>query len=238
MNERKYFKLFKDFPHVQKVKNLIIIGTSHIAQQSIQDVKSAVLAYKPKVIAIELDQKRLHSLLHPQKRRITLSDIRKVGFKGFLFNILAAWAEKKLGKLVSTPPGSEMKTAIALAKETNSLVALIDQDINITLRKLSKNITLKEKFRFIKDIILSIFIRKKSITFDLTKVPDEAIIKKLTLRMKKEYPSVHKILIEERNLIMAKALYKIMNDYKEDNVVAVVGAGHEKDIANLIKKRW
>lgn len=225
---------------MQRVKNLILIGTSHIAQQSIDDVKVAVLTYKPKVIAIELDRKRMEALLHPQRRKIRLSDIKKVGFKGFLFNAFGAWAEKKLGKIVAVPPGSEMKTAIMLARETNALIALIDQDIHITLKRLSKEMTLREKARFLKELLLSMFIKRPKITFDLRKVPNEEIISKLTKRMKKEYPSIHKVLIEERNQTMAKALYKIMNDYKDEKVVAVVGAGHEKDIAQLLKKegKW
>ncbi|MEK6839478.1 MAG: TraB family protein, partial [Nanoarchaeota archaeon] len=83
---------------MQRVKNLILIGTSHIAQQSVDDVKNAIQEYKPKIIAIELDQKRMHALLHPEKHVIRITDIRKIGLKGFLFNILGAWLQKKLGK--------------------------------------------------------------------------------------------------------------------------------------------
>ena len=222
---------------MQRVKNLILIGTSHIAQQSVDEVKTAILTHKPKVIAVELDKKRLIALLHPQQRKIHLSDIRKVGLKGFLFNLLGAWAEKKLGKMVGLAPGSEMKAAITLAEETGALVALIDQDIHITLKKLSKEMKFSEKFRLTKEILLSMILPRKKIKIDLRKVPSEKLIAKLTQHMKKKYPSIYRILVEERNVFMAKALYKIMNEYKEEKVVAIVGAGHEKEIAQLLKKR-
>jgi pheromone shutdown protein TraB len=35
---------------------------------------------------------------------------------------------------------------------------------------------------------------------------------------------------------MAKALYKIMNQEKEGKIIAVIGAGHEEDIIDVIKK--
>lgn len=221
---------------MQHIQNLILVGTSHIAQQSVDDVKSAIQTHKPKVIAIELDRKRMDALLHPQRRKMHISDIQRMGVKGFLFNSIGAWAEKKLGRMVGLPPGSEMKTAIHLAKETNTLLALIDQDIHITLKKLSKEMTLSEKLHLIKEMLLSAVFPKQKIKIDLRRVPSEQLIAKLTQRMKKEYPSLYRILVTERNLFMAKALYKIMNSYPQEKIVAIVGAGHVKDIAHLLKK--
>ncbi len=220
---------------MQKLNNLVIIGTSHIAIESVKEVRSQILKYRPKVIALELDKSRLYALLNPGKKKLRLSDINKMGLKGFLFNLFGAWAEKRLGKMVATPPGSEMKAAVEAAGETNALIALIDQDITITLKRLSKSITLREKLRVLKEVVKGVILRKSDIAIDLTKVPEEKIIHSLTQRVKKEYPSIYKVLIEERNLVMAKALYKIMNQYKEDTILAIVGAGHEKELSKLIK---
>ena len=138
-------------------KNLTIIGTSHIAKQSIQEVKNVIEKTKPDIIALELDKKRFFSLTSKTKRKLKLRDITKLGVKGFLFNLIGAWAEKKLGNIVRVEPGSEMLTAIKLAKKNKIKIALIDQDIEITLKKLSKRLTWKEKGRFVIDIFKSIF---------------------------------------------------------------------------------
>jgi pheromone shutdown-related protein TraB len=222
---------------VKKLRNLTIIGTSHIAKESVEQVRKIIQEYKPAIVALELDQKRLYALLHPAKRRIRISEISKVGIKGFLFNLLGAWAEKKMGKMVATPPGSEMKQAMASAREVNARIALIDQDIHITLKRLSETLTLKEKWRFVKEVAISVFGKRQELKFDLRKVPEQAMIKKLTAKIRKEYPSLYKVLIEERNEVMAKALYKIMNEVKKEKIVAVIGAGHEEEIIRLIKKR-
>ena len=45
----------------------------------------------------------------------------RVGIKGFLFAILGRWVSKKLGNLVGVKPGSEMLTAMKLAKKHKNL---------------------------------------------------------------------------------------------------------------------
>ena len=216
-------------------KNLHLIGTSHIALQSIQEVEQAILKHNPKIVALELDRRRFFALMQPAKRRIRLQDIRKVGIKGFLFYLLGFWAEKKLGRIVGVPPGSEMKKAAETAAKVKADIALIDEDIEQVLKRLSKRITWREKGRFVKEIIKSIFSTRNKIKIDLTKVPEEKLIKKLTAKVKKDYPSFYKTIIEERNIFMAKNLYKLMNREKEGIIVAVVGAGHEKELIDLIK---
>lgn len=216
-------------------KNLHLIGTSHIARQSVQEVEQTILKYNPKIVALELDKKRFFSLMQPTKRKMRLSDIRKVGVKGFLFYLLGFWAEKKLGNMVGVAPGSEMKKAAETAMKVKANIALIDEDIEQVLKRLSRRITWREKGRFVKEIIVGVFSKKQKIKIDLTKVPEEKLIKKLTARVKKDYPSFYKTIIEERNIFMAKNLYKLMNVEKEAMIVAVVGAGHEKELIDLIK---
>ena len=189
--------------------NLTIIGTSHIAKQSLDDVGKAIEEGKPGIIALELDERRLYGLFR-KPGKIRLYDIKRVGIKGFLFSLIGAWAEKKLGKMVGVAPGSEMKNAVRLAKKYNIQIALIDQDIEITLKRFSKSLTWKEKWNFIADILKAIFMRKKVIEFDLTKVPSKKVIKKLVGEVKKRYPNIYKVLIEERNEVMANNLKKIM----------------------------
>ena len=212
-------------------KNLTLIGTSHISKESVREVEKVILDKKPEIVAIELDRIRLESLLR-QKRRLSVKDIKKVGFKGFLFAFIGHWVEKKLGEIVKVKPGSEMIKAIETARKTNSRIALIDQDIRVTLKKISKGLTLREKLRFVSDVLKSFFIKTK-IEFDLRKVPEQEIIKKMTEELKKRYPTLYNVLIEERNFIMAKNLYKLMKTDK--TIIAVVGAGHENRIIKILK---
>ena len=216
-------------------KNLMVIGTSHIAKQSLEDVKKAIEGWKPDIVALELDRRRLYSLFK-KPGKIRIYDIKRVGIKGFIFSLMGAWAGKKLGKMVGVAPGSEMKKAVRLAKKNKIKLALIDQDIEVTLKRFSKSLTWGEKWNFIVDVIKSIFVRKEVIEFDLTKVPSKKVIKKLVDQVKKRYPNIYKVLIEERNEVMAENLRKIMEIYPDKKILAIIGAGHEDDILELIKK--
>jgi pheromone shutdown protein TraB len=133
-------------------------------------------------------------------------------------------------------PGAEMKKAILLSKKHKTRIALIDQDIRITLKKLSKEITFKEKFRFLKDLCRTKNLKKEIKNFDLTKVPDKTIIKELTNIVKKRYPATYKVLIKERDLILAKNLNNLITNYPDKKILAIVGAGHEESILKYLKK--
>ena len=225
-----------------KYKNLILIGTSHIAKQSLEEVEKSIEDKKPDIVALELDKKRFYALIHKSTRRIGLRDVRRIGLKGFIFNMIGAWVERKLGKYVGVKPGSEMLKAIELARKNKIKIALIDQDIEITLQKLSKSITWKEKWHFIVDILKGVFLRKSELKkmgikkLDLTKVPSRKLIKKLTQEVKKRYPGVYKILVEERNEIMASNISRLMSENPDKLILGVIGAGHEEEMLELIKK--
>ena len=219
-----------------KYKNLVFLGTSHIARQSLNEVKKHIEEEKPGIIALELDKKRLHALMSKGPRKIELKTIRHIGLKGFLFSLFGAWAEKKLGKIVGVSPGAEMKQAIKIAGRVGIKIAMIDQDIEITLKKLSGSITWREKMNFLVDLFKAIFAGKSEIEFDLATVPDKKIIRKLTNQLKERYPNFYKVLIEERNAVIAENIKKLMDSAPDKKILVVLGAGHIDEVFELVKE--
>ncbi len=217
------------------MKNLRIIGTSHISPESLRKVERVILEESPAVVAVELDRKRFAALLQKGRRKLSFGDIRRVGFKGWLFALIGAWVEEKLGKKVGVAPGAEMLLAIKTAQKVGSKIAFIDQDIEITLRRFSKALSWKEKWRFIVDAFKGLFLRK-GVKFDLSKVPSEKVIEKLIRDVRLRYPNVYRVLVAERNAVMAHRLAHIMKQFPDEKIIAVVGAGHERDIAGLLKR--
>ena len=221
---------------------LEIIGTSHIAKQSIQEIKVAILTRKPDIVAVELDIQRAAALLQNQKSDLSLSFILKMGLKGYIFAKIGQIAQQKLGKMVGVAPGSDMKTAILTARKEKLEVRFIDQPIAITLKKFSKTLKWKEKFRFATDFFQGLLFPKKQIkklgleNFDLSKVPKKELISKMILQIKDRYPSVYKTLIVDRNKYMVKELIKLMRANPEKKILAVVGAGHEEGMKELLLK--
>ncbi|MFH1771077.1 MAG: TraB family protein [archaeon] len=216
--------------------NLKIIGTSHISEDSIKEVKAAVKDFKPEIIAVELDKKRYYSL-NVKVENTGLPKISRVGFSGFLFLIIGRFLQKKLGSIVGVDPGSEMKTAVDICKKQNLMLALIDRDIELTLRRFSKLFTFREKMRILKDLIIAPFSREK-IHFDISKVPKKELIKKLMEELKRRYPNIYRVLIDERNTFMAKKLFLLSRQHPDKKILCVIGAGHEEGLLEELKKLY
>ena len=153
------------------------------------------------------------------------------------------WIEKKIGQIVKVEPGSEMKMAISLAKRHNLKIALIDQHIAVTLGRFSQTITWKEKWNFAVDLILGIIIPKRQMkrfnltVNDLTKVPDSRTISKILEFTKKRYPNFYNVLVHERNIVMANNLSHLMKENGSETILAVVGAGHQEEMMEMIKMK-
>ncbi len=214
-----------------RFQNITLLGTSHIAAQSIASIEQHFRVNPPEMICLELDRERFHALLHGHREGPKLKDIKHIGWKGYLFAKLGHWAEHQLGSSVGIQPGEEMLTAYRLAKTHHSKIALIDQPIRITLRRL--HIPWKERLRFVWDILRSPFAKKAR--FDLSTVPSTEVINGLLREVQAHYPSIYRTLIEERDIYMAKKLHALSVSYPTISILAIVGAGHVPGIMRYIR---
>lgn len=217
-------------------KNVVILGTSHIAKQSIEEITRTVFDLKPDIVCVELDKKRYHAMLTDAKPNYSIRGIRQYGLQGYLFAVIGAFLQKKLGNVVGIKPGSDMLTACKLAEQQKIRLLLIDQDIEITLKRFSKLFSFREKMRLVWDIISAPFSKKKRLQFNLHGVPEQQLVIKLITELKNRYPGMYKALIEERNHVMARNIQRISESNTDKKIFVVIGAGHEPDIIELIKK--
>ncbi len=221
-----------------KCGNINLVGTSHIARDSIRKVRETILEEKPDVVAVELDYPRLHALLSKEKPRFGPGMVRAMGITGFVFFIIGGFLQRQLGKMMGTMPGDEMRAAVETARENNIRIALIDQPLNITMNKISR-ISLRERLRLAGDVLLGflgIGGDKDVQRVDLSKTPSGKFVEMAMRKIRERYPGLYKALVTDRNDYMAKMLSKITELEPNTKIVAVVGAGHEKDIAGLVKK--
>lgn len=215
-------------------RNLYIIGTSHVSRDSVKTVEAYIKANLPDIVAVELDSKRLHALSSSQKQGFSLSVLRRVGIKGYVFGVAGAWFERYLGRKVGVTPGAEMLAAVNSARAVKARVALVDQDIEVTLKRFSSALSWREKLNFLVDICKGLFFRER-LEFDISKVPSGHLVEKLLFKVRKRYPNVYRVLVEERNHFMARRLVLLMKQNPQKMILAVLGAGHEKEILFILK---
>ena len=208
----------------------MLIGTSHVAQESKQKIKKAFSEFQPDIIAIELDKQRYSALVNKEKSSMGISAIRQLGITGYLFALIGKFVQKRVGNMVGMNPGEEMLLGATLAKNNKLQLALIDQDVKITLRGLSKKVPFSEKMRMVKDFLFAPFSKQEKVKLDLTKVPPSELIEKLMGQMRKSYPRFYAVLVEDRNKYMAKQIFLILRNNPEKKIMAIVGAGHEEGI--------
>jgi len=130
-------------------KEVILIGTVHISKESVEEVREIIEKEKPDVVGVELCEGRFEALKNVKKWEDTnILDIIKQG-KIFLFliNLLLSNYQKRLGDKFGVKPGSEFIEAINVAEKENIKIALIDRDIQTTLKRAWNKMKLQRKVK-------------------------------------------------------------------------------------------
>ena len=216
---------------------IVLVPTSHIAKESLERVRKAVEKEKPDCIAVELDQGRYFSMKNEKASQREI--LKQLGFSTWLIYYLFKKLQDWLGKKANIFPGAEMVDAVEMAKKRGLKFALIDQDIRLTFLKI-KEVGRREKLSLIwfifKGLTLGVLASKlsKDDDMDLSKVPSKKDVNMAMGIIKKNFPSIYRILLEERNELMAKRLVKLSEMFEK--VVAVLGAGHYDGVKSLLPK--
>lgn len=212
---------------------LTIIGTAHVSEESVKEVKDKIYEQHPDVVAIELDKGRYTRLKNEmmgieEDDTISVSTIIKENKVGvFLASTLLGYFQSKIGENLDVKPGSEMIGAIEAAEDLDIPIALIDRDINITLQRALNKMTFKEKASFLFSSIVSFFKGEdETDEIDIEELKDPENIDQIMDYFKEISPGAHEVLVKERDAYLAGNI----NQLPYDKVIAVVGAGHKPGI--------
>ena len=216
---------------------LTIIGTAHVSEESVNEVKDAIYEQHPEVVAIELDRGRYIRLKQQmmgieQDDTISVSKIIKENKVGlFLTTTLLSYFQSKIGADLDVAPGSEMVGAIEASEDLGIPIALIDRDINITLQRALNKMGFIEKSKFLVSLIASVLgFGEDEEEIDVEELKNPENLDELMEIFKDEAPSVHEVLVHERDAYLAGRI----NGLPQDHVIAVVGAGHKPGIERYL----
>ncbi|MEJ6652751.1 MAG: TraB/GumN family protein [Euryarchaeota archaeon] len=211
-------------PFIDISPNLRILGTAHVATASVEAVRHHIAEYQPDIVAVELCKSRHEALT--SDRRLDKEGLLKVVKEGkaplVLIQSLLAAEQRKLGLDEGQQPGAELIAAVEEAKAAGLEVALVDRDIQVTLRRAWKNMRFIEKFRVLKSLLGQDDDEEEAPDVN-TLLDDSDLLSSLMEELRGFSPGAGKVLIDERDEYLATKISALNSEKK---VLAVVGAGH------------
>ncbi len=207
--------------------NIILIGTAHISEESVLEVRNAIETYKPEIVAVELCQRRFESITKKDKWENTpvTALIKSNNAYFMLAQTFLSSIQRKLGEEYGVEPGSEMIAAMQEAEKYHLTVALVDRDITVTLKRAWRMMGVREKFRVVWEFLKAMigYDEEELEELDLKELMKQDVLSQMLEEFSKIAPSAAKVLISERDQYIAQKIYE---ESKKGKVVAVVGAGH------------
>ncbi len=216
-------------------KKILLIGTAHISQSSVDEVNNVLNQVKPDTVCIELCPSRYQAMLaKDQWKNMDIFKVIREGKSFLLFaNLIMTAFQRRLGSRLGVKPGSEMFEAANVAEKLNSELVLADRDIKITLQRTWRGMEFLGKIKVLGHLLASLLVREEISKEEIEKLKENDALSEAMQMLSKQSPEMKRILIDERDQYMAEKIRQSMGKL----VVAVVGAGHVKGlIAELNNK--
>lgn len=211
-----------------------VVGTAHVSQRSVDEVRAVIDTVKPDVVCVELDKTRHDALTKDSAFRDL--DVFKVVREGRTLYLLAHLAlasyQRRIGTHLGVKPGAELVMAVKSAQERDIPVELIDRDINITLKRTWKNLGLWKRSMLLSSLIVGSDDDGEEVTADTVEdLKEPKALSEMLTELGKAVPQIKEPLIDERDRYMASKLVEVGKGKKR--VVAVVGAAHVPGMQNV-----
>ncbi len=213
-------------------KDVILIGTAHVSQESVDLVQRVITEVKPDTIAVELCDSRYQSLKNPEKwKSLDLFTVIKEG-KAFvlLSQLILSSFQKKIAKELKIQPGAEMMAAIKLAEEQNAHLVLADRDVKTTLKRTWANLSFWQGLKVMSTLLAGLLTNEKVSAEDIEKLKKNDALEDAMKEFATQFPTVRESLIDERDQYLAEKI-RIASG---NTIVAVLGAGHLPGIKKYI----
>jgi pheromone shutdown protein TraB len=177
--------------------------------------------FQPNVVALEIDPLRFEALRNPQLQ----------GRAPLTFRLLR-YLQKKIATAYHTTPGKEMLDAFDAARGARADVAMVDMDARQMLVKLQKAMPRRRRIKLFFVALVGIIGigGKRSVEEELDEFDRDP--EKFFDMMEEEYPELKRVLVDERNELMALRIRHLCGKYPR--VMSITGDAHVPGMARLL----
>ncbi|MFC2822130.1 MAG: TraB/GumN family protein [Spirochaetales bacterium] len=212
---------------------IILVGTAHVSQTSVDEVRAVIEEEKPDHICLELDKGRYESKTKEQS--YSNMNLVKVFKEGKTFLVLANTAlasfQKKMGNQTGSAPGEEIIGASKIAEEKGIPYSFCDRDIAVTLKRAWSKSNLWNKAKLIATLLSSAFDKEEFKPEELEELKKSDTLQEMMNALSRELPGAKEALIDERDRFLATNIMQAPGHRK----VAVIGAGHAGGIIRTVE---
>ena len=208
-----------------------LLGTAHVSHTSVEAVEDAIDSGGFDTVAVELDQARLQALTDPDSlaKLDLVQVIRKGRVAMFAANLALASYQRRLAEQLGIEPGAELKRAVAVAKERDLAVELIDREVGLTFRRASANLGFFGKLKLASGLVAGLLSSEEMDESEIEKLKEGDILESTFGEFAQSSPALYESVIGERDRYMAARLRQVPAGTR--SVLAVVGAGHLAGLA-------
>jgi pheromone shutdown protein TraB len=134
-----------------------VVGTAHVSAESVREVEETIEEERPDVVAVELDEGRYSQMRGEEPEDLTAGDLLE---GNTVFQFLAYWmlsyVQARMGDRFDIQPGAEMLAAVETAEDLGIELALVDRDIQETIRRFWARMSIFEKLRVVGSLAFGI----------------------------------------------------------------------------------
>jgi pheromone shutdown-related protein TraB len=217
--------------------HVVVLGTAHVSQTSADAVARLIAEGDFDAVAVELCPSRYHALLDPDAlSRMDLFAVVRSGKASMAAAQLALGAyQQRLADQFGIEPGAEMRMAVGRAREASASVLLIDREIGVTLRRVLSNVPWWKRAGLVVALLASVLSREEVSEDEIERLKEGDVLETSFAEFAEDRKELYEPLIQERDLYMAARIIQEIEANAYKKVLAVVGAGHLKGIAQSLR---
>lgn len=200
-------------------RRVVLVGTGHVFDIGAR-VKDEIRRRGASIVAIELDPARYHALRSKNKDRRGTP---------LVYRMLADF-QARIADQYGVEAGGEMLAAADEARAMGVPLALVDRDAQVTFQKLIREMGIREKFRFAASALVGLVLPGRSVEKQVDEMQED--YSSYFEEVGKKFPTIKRVLLDERNVHMARALSELTRSHAL--VVAVLGDGHVDGIRDIL----
>ncbi|MGB5200866.1 MAG: TraB/GumN family protein [Sedimenticolaceae bacterium] len=213
--------------------SVTLLGTAHVSRSSADQVAAELDSQAYRAVAIELCPSRFDALTHPDRlAELDLMQVLRQGKASMVMaNLAMAAYQQRLGEQLGIEPGAEMRMAVTQAEVHDLPVVLIDREIGVTLQRTARNLSWWRRAILFSGLVASLVSREEVSEEDIEHLKEGDVLETTFAEFAHDRDDLYQPLIAERDRYMAAKLREAAQQHPGRPILAVVGAGHLKGIA-------